>query len=65
MVVIITFLEITMATRKVYMKIEAEVILTVDEGIPQDEYELDLVSDNHFVDIEDFTVTKTEITDSK
>lgn len=54
-----------MATKKVYLKIEAEVILTVDEGTTTDEFELDLVSDNYFVDVENFTVIKSEITDSK
>jgi len=54
-----------MGTRKLYLTIEAEVILTVEDDVSQDDYELDMFSDNESIDVNAFTITKTEITDSK
>ena len=51
--------------RKVTLKIEAEITILVEEGIEMDELELDIVSDNDNVDVEDFLLIKTEVTNSR
>lgn len=51
--------------RKVTLKLEAVVTVNVDDDVDMDELELDLISENTAVDVEDMDITKLEVTDSR
>ena len=54
-----------MATRKVRIKVEAEVIVVADDTLPIDEYELDMISRSDLAHVEDLQIDKFEVLDSK
>ncbi len=54
-----------MSDRKVTLKIEAEVTISVDDGVGMDELELEMFSGNDSVDVLDFQTTEIKVVDSK